>query len=175
MSVTRDIFQSYIRPRRVMRRHLARGVSEGRVFVFLVAACLLIFIAQWPRLSREAHLDSTVPLEGLMVAAIWAWGFVAPLMFYGVAGISYLLVKIVGGKGTGLGARLALFWTLLVLVPLWLLYGLVAGFVGAGVQLDVVGAVLLLAFFWIWISSLIETQRRPPDTEKGTEKGTENV
>jgi len=160
MSVSRDILQSYFRPRGVIKRHLSRGISEGRVFVFLVVACFLIFIAQWPRLSREAHLDAEIPLEARMVAAMWAWVFVAPLIFYVIAWLSYLVARVLGGQGNALGARLALFWALLVTVPLWLLVGLVAGLVGPGVQLNSVGALLVVGFFWIWLSSLIETQSR---------------
>jgi len=165
MSVSRDIWQSYLHPRRVTRRHLSRGVNESRVFVFLVVACILIYVAQWPRLSREAHFDATIPLEGRMVAAMWAWIFVAPLIFYAIAALSYLFARVLGGKGSGLGARLALFWTLLVTVPLWLLNGVIAGFMGEGLQVNITGGLLVVAFFWIWISSLIETQFPDRDDE----------
>ena len=168
MSATGDIFESYRRPRAVMRRHLARGVNEGRVFIFLVGACLLVFIAQWPRLSREAFLDAAIPLNERLVeaapldarlgAAMLGWLFIAPLFFYALAAVSYLVARIIGGQGTMYGARLALFWSLLVVTPVWLLQGLVAGFIGEGLQLTVVGIALLGAFFWIWINSLIETQ-----------------
>ncbi|PIE15807.1 MAG: YIP1 family protein [Rhodobacterales bacterium] len=163
MSVSRDIVQSYIRPRRVIRRHLARGVSEGRLFGFLMVACVLVFVAQWPRLSREAYFDPSIPYEGRRAAALWAWIFVAPLLFYLIAWVSYLLARIFGGRGSAMGARLALFWALLVVTPLWLLHGAVAGFIGPGVQANAVGAVLLLALFWVWISGLIETQKRGMD------------
>jgi len=160
MSATLDIFQSYRRPRAVIRRHLARGVNEGRVFIFLVGACLLVFIAQWPRLSREAYLDPSVPLDARLGAAMLGWLFIAPLFFYALAGVSYLVARLMGGQGSTFGARLALFWAMLVVTPLWLLQGLVAGFIGAGPQLTIVGILLLGAFFWVWISSLIETQTR---------------
>ncbi len=160
MSATRDILQSYRAPRAVIRRHLGRGVNEGRVFIFLVGACLLVFIAQWPRLSREAHLDTSVPLDARLGAAMLGWLFIAPLFFYALAGVSYMVARLMGGQGTTYGARLALFWSMLVVTPLWLLQGLVAGFIGAGPQLSAVGILLLGAFFWVWISSLIETQTR---------------
>ena len=163
MSATGDIVQSYRSPRVVMRRHLARGISEGRVFIFLVAACLLVFIAQWPRLSREAFLDTTVPLEARLGAAMWGWLFVAPLIFYVIAWLSYLVARVIGGRGTAYGARLALFWSLLAVTPLWLLQGLVAGFIGEGPQLVVAGILLLAGFGWVWINSLIETQMRTED------------
>lgn len=170
MSATGDIIQSYRRPRAVIRRHLDRGVDEGRIFVFLLCACLLVFIAQWPKLSREAHQDGLVPiderlaelvpLDARLGAALLGWLFIAPLFFYALSGVSFLIARAVGGQGTSYGARLALFWSLLVVAPIWLLQGLVAGFIGAGVQLTLVGLVLLAAFFWVWINSLIETQSR---------------
>ena len=70
MSAIRDIIQSYRAPRTVIRRHLERGVNEGRVFIFLVGACLLVFIAQWPRLSREAYLDASIPLDARLGALV---------------------------------------------------------------------------------------------------------
>lgn len=158
MSATGDIVQSYRHPRAVIRRHLARGVNEGRVFIFLVGACLLVFIAQWPRLSREAYLDTTIPLDARLGAAMLGWLFIAPLFFYALSGVSYMVARLMGGQGSTFGARLALFWSLLVVTPLWLLQGLVAGFIGAGPQLTAVGVLLLGAFFWVWINSLIETQ-----------------
>ncbi len=158
MSASGDILQSYRSPRVVIRRHLARGVSEGRVYFFLLGACLLVFIAQWPRLSREAYLDQSTPLDMRLGAALLGWLFIAPLFFYALAGVSYFIARIIGGQGTSYGARLALFWSLLVVSPLWLLQGLVAGFIGEGPQLTVVGILLLGAFGWVWINSLIETQ-----------------
>lgn len=160
MSATGDIVQSYRRPRAVIRRHLARGVNEGRVFIFLVGACLLVFIAQWPRLSREAFLDTSVPLDARLGAAMLGWLFIAPLFFYALAAVSYFIARFMGGQGTAYGARLALFWALLVVTPIWLLQGLVAGFIGEGPQLTLVGALLLGAFGWVWINGLIETQTR---------------
>lgn len=160
MSAIRDIIQSYRAPRTVIRRHLERGVNEGRVFIFLVGACLLVFIAQWPRLSREAYLDTSIPLDARLGAAMLGWLFIAPLFFYALAGVSYMVARLMGGQGTTFGARLALFWSMLVVTPLWLLQGLVAGFIGAGPQLSAVGILLLGAFFWVWISSLVETQTR---------------
>lgn len=158
MSATGDILQTYRNPRAVIRRHLERGVNEGRVFIFLFGACLLVFIAQWPRLSREAYLDASVPLDARLGAALLGWLFIAPLFFYAMASVSYFIARIIGGQGTSYGARLALFWSLLVVTPLWLLQGLVAGFIGEGPQLTVVGVLLLGAFGWVWINALIETQ-----------------
>lgn len=160
MSASGDILQSYRAPRVVIRRHLDRGVDEGRVLMFLVVACLMVFISQWPNVSRQAHLDPSIPLDMRLGGAMLGWLFIAPLFFYALSGVSYMVARVMGGKGTTYGARLALFWSMLVVAPLWLLHGLIAGMIGAGPQLTVVGLLLVGAFFWVWISSLIETQKQ---------------
>lgn len=158
MSATGDILQSYRHPRVVIRRHLARGQREDYVLYILLVACGIVFVSRWPELSRTAHLDASIPLSARLWATGLGWIFFAPLFFYALAWISYLIARIVGSWGTAYGARLALFWSLLVVSPIWLLYGLVDGFIGKGPQLTLVGLVLLGAFFWVWINSLIETQ-----------------
>ena len=58
------------------------------------------------------------------------------------------------------GARLALFWALLATTPLKLLEGLVAGFIGAGIELQIVGLLWLLVFAWFWLTGSM-VQERP--------------
>lgn len=167
MSVTQDILRSYRAPRAVMRRQMAGGVHEGRAVAYLMIACFLIFIAQWPRLSREATLNpDSPPLEAQVMATFFAWVLAAPLLFFLIAALSHGLAKVLGGQGDWFGARLALFWTMLAVSPLMLLHGLVAGFIGPGPQLTIVGAVVALAFCIIWIVSLIEVERPTPAPHK---------
>ena len=52
-----------------------------------------------------------------------------------------------------------LFWALLVVSPLALLNGLVAGFVGQGPGATAVGVLVLVGFLYLWISMLIEAER----------------
>ncbi len=158
MSVTRDIVRSWRRPREVMRRHLALGRREDRALIFLMVACIIIFVGQWPRLSREAFFDPSMPLDARLGGALFGWLFVAPLAFYVIAALSHMVARLFGGRGSWFGARLALFWSLLAASPLWLLVGLVAGFIGPGVELSVTGAIALLAFLVIWILSLVEAE-----------------
>ena len=56
MPVTTDITATYFGPGRVMKRLLETGQREDRALVILMAFCVLVFFAQLPRLSREAHL-----------------------------------------------------------------------------------------------------------------------
>lgn len=158
MSVVQEIVATWRAPRAAIRRQLQAGPREDRALVYVMLACLLIFVAQWPRLAREAFLDPSVPLEARLGAALFGWMALMPLFFYGLAGFSHLLARMLGGRGTFFGARLALFWTLLVVSPLWLLNGLVAGFIGAGLAQNVVATLLSIAFLAIWMLSLAEAE-----------------
>lgn len=159
MAVTLDILESWRRPRVVMRRKLAEGLSEGRSLAVLMGACALIFVSQWPRLSREAYLDPSVPLEGRLGGTLFAMIFVAPLMFYVLATVSQGLGRLFGLRGAGIAVRFALFWALLVVSPAMLLHGLLSGFLGPVPAVSAVGAGVLAAFVYIWVANMIEAQR----------------
>lgn len=162
MPVTTDIVRSYRRPGAVIRRLLAAGQREDRAIAILMAACALIFVAQWPRLQREATLNPDAPpLDAQLGGALLAWLFIAPLLAYGLAAAAHLVARVLGGnRGTWYTARLGLFWTMLATAPLLLLQGLVAGFIGPGVELTIVGVLFLIAFFAIWAAALRETHWR---------------
>lgn len=155
MPVTRDILATYRGPRTVMRRLLDMGVREDRALIILISACVVVFIAQWPRLARDAHLSGQ-DLNPLLGGALMGWIFIAPLLLYALALVSHLIARVIGGRGSGFGARLALFWSVLATSPLLLLHGLVAGFIGPGLQLQGVGAVWCAIFLWFWVQSLRE-------------------
>ncbi|SFQ25035.1 hypothetical protein SAMN05421853_10337 [Roseivivax halotolerans] len=153
MAVSTDILASYRGPGAVIRRLLSAGRREDRALAMLMGACVLFFVSRLPALARQSHLQDE-PLDQLMAGALFGWIFVAPLFFYGLAGLSHIVLKALGGKGDWYGARLALFWALLASSPLLLLNGLVAGFIGAGIELTIVGAAWFAAFTWFWISGL---------------------
>lgn len=159
MSATRDIVESYRNPARVMRRHLAHGPREDRALMFLMLSCVLLFMAQWPRLARKAAIDDTVTLEALLAGALFGWVFVAPLFFYGLAALSRLVARMAGGKGTYSTARIALFWSLLTIAPLALARGLVSGLVGPG-PVDMIAGLIVLGFFgYLWFANLRAAER----------------
>ncbi len=153
MPVTTDIVASYRRPAQVMCRLLSAGTREDRALAMLMAGCVLAFISQLPRLAREAHLTGE-ELNPMLGGALFAWLFIAPLMFYLIAALSHLVARLFKGKGDWFGARLALFWAFLAASPLMLLNGLTAGFVGPGAALTLVGFVWFVAFMVIWLVSL---------------------
>ncbi|MEY8841553.1 YIP1 family protein [Cribrihabitans sp. XS_ASV171] len=158
MAVTQDIVATYRGPGAVMRRILAAGEREDRALAILMAGCALVFIAQMPRLSREAHLTGQ-ELNMLLGGALLGWLIIAPLFFYGLAAASHLIARVAGGRGSWFGARMALFWALLASAPLLLLHGLVAGFVGPGPALQGVGILWLVVFGWFWFSGLRQAER----------------
>lgn len=158
MPVTTDISATYRGPRRVMQRLLEMGQREDRALAFLMTACGIVFVAQLPRLAREAHLTGQ-ELNMLLGGTLLAWVVIAPLIFYLLAGLSHVIARLLGGQGDWYGARLALFWSLLSSTPLLLLHGLVAGFVGPGPALQGVGILWLGVFMWFWISSLLQAER----------------
>ena len=153
MPVTSDIAATYRGPGRVMRRLLQAGQREDRALAILMAFCVLVFVAQLPRLSREAHLTGR-EFQAIAGGALMGWILIAPLALYLLAAISHLISRAVGGQGTWYGARLALFWSLLASTPLLLLYGLVAGFIGPGPALQVVGILWAGIFLWFWTTCL---------------------
>lgn len=158
MSVAGDILRAYRAPGAVFRARLGQDAREDRALVVLMAACGLIFVAQWPRLQREAF-ETGAEFQPLIGGALLAWLFIVPLAAYALGTLTHLAAKLAGGTGTGYSARFALFWALLVASPLWLLYGLVAGLIGPGVQLDLVGVVALTAFLVHWSLNLWAAER----------------
>ncbi|MCT4577395.1 YIP1 family protein [Donghicola sp.] len=152
MSITRDMVATYRNPGQVFTRLSAMGQREDRALFWLIAACGLTFVGQWPKISREAFLNGQDFTESL-TGPLMAWVFFAPLLFYILAGLLHLVVRIVGGKGKSYGARLALFWGFFASVPLLLLYGLTEGLApGSGVA--IVGALWLVAFVWFLFTGL---------------------
>jgi hypothetical protein len=154
MPVTTDIAASYRRPGAVVRGHLARGVTEPRALAFLMGGCLVVFVGQWPRLAREAHLTEGQSLEQLLAGAFFGWVLVMPLVLYALAGLAQLLARAIRRPVGGLASRFALFWAFLAASPLALLAGLTGGFVGEGIEAQIVGAAWLAAFLWFWITGL---------------------
>lgn len=163
MAVSTDIVATWRRPGRVMRKLLTMGRREDRALAILIAACFVIFVAQWPRISREAYLagEGAPPLEAQLSITFFAMLMIWPLMAYALAAVTHLLAKVAGGQGTWYSARLALFWSMLATSPAWLFHGMVAGFIGPGPEQTVAGVIVLVAFLAIWGISLREAEREP--------------
>jgi hypothetical protein len=158
VSVALDIVRTYRAPREILRRRVADGPREDRAIAILMAACVVMFIAQWPYLARLAHQDPTIPLEARLGGALLGWVFMVPLVLYALSAIVHVLARAAGGQASWFEARMALFWALLASTPLWLLNGLVLGFVGPGIEARGTGLLALAALFIFWISGLREVE-----------------
>lgn len=156
MSVTLDIARAWGAPRQLIRTKLDQGLREDRALATIMGAGVLMFIAQWPAAMRHATLDPTIPLEARLGGALMACVFFLPLIAYGIAWISQGIARLFGGRTTGYGARLALFWAFLAVSPVTLIQGLLTGFLGHSAIGTFVQVVAGLGFLWIWIHMLIE-------------------
>ncbi|MEJ6402168.1 hypothetical protein [Yoonia sp. 2307UL14-13] len=165
MPVTSDIVRTWRAPREVARDLLNRGKREDRAIAFVMIACFLIFVAQWPRLSRissgfePSPWPEDVNMEGMMTYTFYAVVIMLPLALYGLAALTRIIGRAVGASVSWYAARLVFFWTLLATTPLLLLHGLVRGFIGPGFEANLVGALWLLAFALIWFLSFKEAAR----------------
>ena len=156
MSVALDILRTYRAPRTVLARRIGAVQREDRALVTLLAACVVMFVAQLPRLAREAHFDPSISYDARLAGALVGWILLAPLFFYALAWLTHLIMRALGKSSTSYQARMALFWALLAAAPLWLLNGLVAGFVGPGIEMNVTGVLALASFAVFWLLGLAE-------------------
>jgi succinate dehydrogenase/fumarate reductase cytochrome b subunit len=159
MSVARDIVATYRGPGTVLGRLVSGPPREDRALAVLMGACVLLFVAQLPALARQSYATGE-DLDMLMGGSLLALIVIAPLLFYALAGLSHLIARLAGGKGTAWQSRMALFWALLAASPLVLLHGLVTGFLGDGPQRTLVGALWFVAFLWFWLSGLIRAHKQ---------------
>lgn len=158
MAMTRDIVESWGRPRAVVRRLLDRGASEPFAFSLLVTFVILAFTATAPNLAREAYLFPETPLGQRLFAA--ALGLLATIpLWYLLAALGHQVARAFGGKGSYFGGRLALFWALVVVSPAMLVQGLVQGLLGATTASIVAGLLVAAAFLMFWTMMLREVER----------------
>ncbi len=156
MSVVADILESWRRPSWVLHRHLSRGRSEPFAFTFLVVFLIVAFIAQWPDAARVSALNPEIPIAAQLLPRALALLATIPV-WYLLAALGRLVASALGGQGGWYEARLALFWTLVTISPMILMVGLVAGMIGAGAQLTILGAVTFAVFLLFWVINLRAT------------------
>ena len=159
MAVTSDIVATYRGPGKVMSGLLSQGRNEVRVLMFALMAGLLIFVALSPYQARAAHIDPEGPLSVRQYWSAFFWIFVMPLLLYVFAAMVWAVTRVSGQRVSGYAVRLTLVWSLLASSPLLLLMGLAIGFIGPGLQAQIVGVVWLGVFFWFWLAGLLAAVR----------------
>lgn len=170
MAVSTDIVAMYRGPAPVWRRLLSRAQSEPRALAYLMGACVIMFVAQWPAIARRvwetdparfnteggAFQQAVQPeIGGALLGAV----IFLPLIFYVLALVLSLLSRVAGKRLAAFDGRLILFWSLLAATPLALLNGLVAGFVGPGIGLTIVGALWFGVVLWFVGTGVREAHR----------------
>lgn len=155
MALTQDIFATYKGPKRVFARFLAQGRNEVRALLFVLIAGVLMFVAVAPYQAREAQLDAEVPLEARLYWSAFFYILILPIFIYMFALIISGLARIARRQITGYEIRFTLIWAILATTPIMLLMGLTAGFIGPGIQLQLLGIIWLGVFGWFWVSGLL--------------------
>jgi hypothetical protein len=156
---------AYPAPRASMARQIASGLEEARALFYLMAACGILFVASMPNAIRTARGISTdEPVSAAIGAHLFGFLFLAPLLLYGASLVIHGIARLLGGRGTGLASRTALFWSLLLVAPVALLLAVLgaAAEVAGGPRmlpvLDVLGYAGLALWIWIFASCLAEAE-----------------
>ncbi len=161
MALTQDILATYRGPGRVVSRFLAQGRNEVRALLFVLIAGVLMFVAVMPYQAREAQLDPEVPLQARLYWSAFFYILIVPILVYLFAALIWVLAKIARRGITGYQIRFTLIWALLAATPVTLALGLVAGFVGPGLPLQLLGVIWLAIFGWFWASGLLQAEGAP--------------
>lgn len=165
MGVVADIGHTWRHgPRDVVARHVAQGPDESRTFALLFLGCVLVWMGQWPRLMREVELglpDAGPSFQQLVGTALVTWLMVMPLAFFGLAALTSLASRLLGGGATPWRSRVALFWSWLAASPLALLAGLAAGFTGNSGLANVVAILWIAVFAVFWTLAQREASSSP--------------
>ena len=138
-----------------MKRYLEDGIREEQTLFFAILFGLLSFLSLLPALAKHAFLTNE-SLSALAAAQFISSVFMMPLLMYGIAAVSHLILKYFGGQGDYIGARRALFWAALVTTPAILLTSVAeAYFSEISTILSVITAMI---FVWQWVSNLKELE-----------------
>ena len=124
-----------------------------------MGACLLTYVAQWPYLARQAHLDG-FDLQTSLAASLLAWLLIAPLLLYTLALFVYFFHKVLGGGKSSAQVRMGLFWSFFAASPVMMLLGIVKGFLGSGPAENIVGFAWLVMLAYFIFSAVTRPQGR---------------
>lgn len=159
MALTQDIVATYKGPGAVIRTFLAQGRNEVRLLLFVMITGLLLFVATAPYQAREAQLDPEIPLQARLYWSAFFWIFIMPILLYAFTMVIWAVSRVARRRITGYGVRLTFIWALLASMPVVLLLGLVAGLIGPGMQLQLVGIMWLAVFGWFWLAGLLAAEQ----------------
>jgi len=122
--------------------------GETTLVVWAYLAVALSFLARLPSVIASAQqTDAPNAFTGAQLGTSLIFG---PLFLYFLAFCSHVVVKFLGGQGTGAGARVALFWTLLLMLPFVLMKEILRVAVVVPGLHSAISVLLMLVFFVVW-------------------------
>ena len=138
-----------------MKRYLEDGIREEQTLFFAILFGLLSFLSLLPALAKHAFLTNE-SLSALAAAQFISSVFMMPLLMYGIAAVSHLILKYFGGQGDYIGARRALFWAALVTTPAILLTSISEAYFSE--ISTILTVITTMIFVWQWVSNLKELE-----------------
>ena len=138
-----------------MKRYLEDGIREEQTLFFAILFGLLSFLSLLPALAKHAFLTNE-SLSALAAAQFISSVFMMPLLMYGIAAVSHLILKYFGGQGDYIGARRALFWAALVITPAILLTSIAEAYFSE--ISTILSVITTMIFVWQWVSNLKELE-----------------
>ena len=138
-----------------MKRHLDNGIREEQTLFFAILFGLLSYLSLLPALAKHAFLTNE-SLSALAAAQFISSVFMMPLLMYGIAAVSHLILKYFGGQGDYIGARRALFWAALVTTPAILLTSIAEAYFSE--ISTILSVITTIIFVWQWVSNLKELE-----------------
>lgn len=157
MAFLHEAKKAFLIPGEAARKIADSGLTEERALGYLMGGCLAHGLATAVRVYWEAPGDESLAgkIAGVLLGAL----VFAPLLMYFVAAASRLAAKALGGGGSWLEARLALFWSLFATAPLAVAGAvLISVFEGSQAVSKAAGAVTGVAFAMVWLSCLAQLQ-----------------
>ena len=138
-----------------MKRYLEDGIREEQTLFFAILFGLLSFLSLLPALAKHAFLTNE-SLSALAAAQFISSVFMMPLLMYGIAAVSHLILKYFGGQGDYIGARRALFWAALVTTPAILLTSIAEAYFSE--ISTILSVITTMIFVWQWVPNLKELE-----------------
>ena len=161
MSAIRDVLVGYLCPKKIARKRLAESAGEGQALGYLISACLLLYVAQIPEIVRNDMTSvSEHPLVGIAAGRLLGIAVFAPLLFYAVAGLAGLALRIGSGQASWTRSRIALFWALLAVAPAAMALGVLRGLTDAQSILLPASIAVAGLFLLFWICGLQAATRQ---------------
>jgi hypothetical protein len=155
MTLISEINASYRTPKLEMRRQIEDGIREEQTLFFALLFGLLSFLSLLPEIAKRAYIMND-SLPALAAAQFIASVFMMPLLMYGIAALSHIILAKFGGQGDYVGTRRALFWAAVVTSPVILASSVLSiYFPVVKISLAILTTFI---FIWQWTSNLKELE-----------------